>query len=81
MGTLNAMGGMLESNLETVSYIKLKQLTLGYNLPKERAKKVGMVLSNYSGVDPEVVSIENGRDDFNAYPLARKWTIGLTLNF
>lgn len=38
-------------------------------------------LSNYSGVDPEVVSIENGRDDFNAYPLARKWTIGLTLNF
>ena len=94
LGTLNAMGGMLESNLETVSYMKLKQLTLGYNLPKEWAKKVGMVglrafitvenvftLSNYSGVDPEVVSIENGRDDFNAYPLARKWTIGLTLNF
>ena len=38
-------------------------------------------LSNYSGVDPEVVSIENGQDDFNTYPLARKWTIGLTLNF
>ena len=94
LGTLNSMGGMLESNLETVSYMKLKQLTLGYNLPKEWARKVGMVglrafitgenvftLSNYSGVDPEVVSIENGQDDFNTYPLARKWTIGLTLNF
>ena len=34
LGTLNTMGGMLESNLETVSYMKLKQLTLGYNLPK-----------------------------------------------
>ena len=77
LGTLNSMGGMLESNLETVSYMKLKQLTLGYNLPKEWARKVGMVglrafitgenvftLSNYSGVDPEVVSIENGQDDF-----------------
>lgn len=94
LGTLNSMGGMLESNLETVSYMKLKQLTLGYNLPKEWARKVGMVglrafitgenvftLSNYSGVDPEVVSIENGQDDFNTYPLARKWTLGLTLNF
>lgn len=94
LGTLNAHGGMLESNLEHVSYMKLKQLTLGYNLPKDWAKKVGMtglrafitgenvfILSNYSGVDPEVVSIESGQDSFDVYPLARKWTIGLTLNF
>ena len=38
-------------------------------------------ISNYSGVAPEVVSIENGKDDFYTYTLARIWTIGLTLNF
>ncbi|MEG2276296.1 MAG: TonB-dependent receptor [Odoribacter sp.] len=86
--------GMLSSDLETVSYVKLKQLTLGYNVPKKALKKVHLdgvrvfvtgenlfMLSNYSGLDPEVVNVHNGFDSGRAYPLARKWTIGLTVNF
>lgn len=86
--------GMLSSNLETVSYAKLKQLTIGYNVPKNVVKKIHLdgvrvfvtgenifTLSNYSGLDPEVVDIHSGLDMGVSYPLARKWTIGLTVNF
>lgn len=86
--------GLFDSNLEKVHYCKLKQLTLGYNVPKSITNKMHiegvrlfatgenlLTLTNYSGVDPEVVSIHSGMDDSNSYPLARKWTIGLTVNF
>ena len=38
-------------------------------------------LTNYSGLDPEVVDMYSGMDDFNYYPLARKISLGLTVNF
>ena len=73
---------------------KLKQLTIGYNVPKEYTKKLHIdnvrifvtgenifMLSNYSGLDPEVVNLHTGIDLGTQYPLARKWTIGLTVNF
>lgn len=84
----------ISSNLETVNYIKLKQLTVGYNFPKSWVKRIHLddvrlfftgenlfTWTNYSGEDPEVVSIFDGIDNFTAYPLARKLTIGLTVNF
>lgn len=86
--------GRIASNMERVSYIKLKQLTLGYNVPKKFASKIGMsglrafvtcenlfTLSNYSGLDPEVVSVYTGIDNGLSYPLSRKWTVGLTITF
>ena len=87
------------SHIENVSYLKLKTLTLGYNLPEKAVKKMhlsGMrffltgenlfTLTNYSGPDPETVpfmgvSGSAGVDNYRAYPLARKVTLGLTLNF
>ncbi|MDR2131064.1 MAG: SusC/RagA family TonB-linked outer membrane protein [Odoribacteraceae bacterium] len=94
LGSLNGGGGLLEGNLEHVSYMKLKTLTLGYTLGTERAARLGIkgarvylsgenlfTLTNYSGIDPEAVSIESGHDSFETYPLARKWSAGLTLNF
>ena len=86
--------GMYSSNMENVHYLRLKQLTLGYNFPKQWMNKVHIdgarlfftaenlfLLTNYSGVDPESVSPYSGIDNFSNYPLARKLTIGLTLNF
>lgn len=86
--------GMLSSNLEKVNYCKLKQLTLGYNVPKKLTKKIHVdgvrlfvtgenlfTITNYSGIDPEVVNVHSGIDNGQEYPLARKWTIGLTVNF
>ena len=84
----------LRSNVERVNMLRLKQLTLGYNLPEKWAKKIyfsGARLfitgeniwtwSNYSGADPEVVDMDSGMDNGKAYPLPEKWTFGLTLNF
>ena len=93
LGSVNSAGGMGVSNLEHVSYMKLKTLTLGYTLNDTWRKKIGIgirvfitgenlfTITNYSGVDPEVVSMSSGQDSFEVYPLARKWTFGLTLNF
>ena len=37
--------------------------------------------TNYSGMDPETVNITSGDDWQQGYPLARKYTLGLTLKF
>ena len=86
--------GLIRSNLENVNYLKLKQLTIGYTLPHAWAKRICLsgvrvfvtgenllTWTNYSGLDPEVVSLETGTDSFDNYPLARKWSVGLTVNF
>ena len=84
----------LRSNVERVYMVRLKQLTLGYNLPEKFTKKFyfsGIRLfitgeniwtwTNYSGTDPEVVNMDSGIDGGKAYPLPEKWTFGITLNF
>ena len=85
---------MVRSNIENVSSVSLKQLTLGYDLPKNLLQKTFFkevrlfatgedlfYLSNYSGLNPEVVNVYTGLDSGNAYPLPRKWTLGLTVKF
>lgn len=85
---------VFDSEIEKVHMLRLKQLTLGYNLKQSLAKKVGMtsarlfitaenlfLLTNYSGLDPEIVNIYEGFDSLSSYPLPRKFTVGLTVNF
>lgn len=83
----------LKSNVENVSFIKLKTITLGYTLPDVIMKPIGInarlffsaenvfTITNYSGPDPESVDLVTGIDDFGNYPLARRLTLGLTVNF
>ena len=91
---LGQFGADVDSSIEKVYYIRLKQLTFGYNVPKDWMKKIYLegarlfftvenlfLLTNYSGIDPEVVSPYLGYDNFMNYPLARKLTLGLTLKF
>ena len=86
--------GGFDKNIESVNFIRLKQLTLGYNLHDRIAKKIGLsgvrvfltmenlfLITNYSGLDPETVDITSGIDMLQTYPLPRKFTIGLTVNF
>jgi len=83
-----------DKDIETVGFVRLKQLTLGYNVPKNIMKKIGLesgrvfftgenlfLITNYSGVDPESVDPVSGFDNFDNYPLARKLTLGLTIKF
>lgn len=92
--SLITMTTLTDALLERVNYCKLKQLTIGYNVPKKLTQKMhidGIRLfatgenlftwTNYSGIDPEVVDIMTGIDSGGAYPLARKWTFGITVNF
>ncbi|WP_292271285.1 SusC/RagA family TonB-linked outer membrane protein [Butyricimonas sp.] len=87
---------VLDCRVEKVNYLKLKTLTLGYNIPDRYIKKWGMeqlrvfvsgenlwTWTNYSGIDPETVRIDisGGIDTGASYPLARKFTLGLTVKF
>ena len=85
---------VIDRYVEKVNWLKLKTATLGYNLPTDISKKVKMeqirlfisgenlfTWTNYSGIDPEIVDIRTGVDEARNYPLARKFTIGLTLKF
>lgn len=90
---LNNFAVNLLSNVYRVSYIKLKQASLGYTLPESLSRRLGFgarvyvsgenlfTLTDYPGPDPESIDPVSGVDNFNNYPLARKVTFGLTLNF
>lgn len=90
----SGMGAMIDRYVEKVNWMKLKTLTVGYSLPKTWVNKMGIAQlrffvsgenlwtwTNYSGLDPETVDIMYGTDEGKNYPLARKYTIGLTLKF
>lgn len=78
--------------LEDGSYLRLKNITLGYTLPKNTMKKMGFdgslrlyvggenlaTFTKYSGFDPEV---SNNGVDAGTYPIARMFTFGLNLSF
>ena len=83
----------LASNAQRISYLKLQAVTVGYTLPEAVRKATGFgarifisgenlfTLTDYRGGDPETVDPYTGVDNYNAYPLSRRFTIGLTLNF
>ena len=90
---LNNFATNLSSNVERVSFIKLKSFTLGYTVPPRIIKTTKMnirvffsaenvfTIDNYSGPDPERVDLTTGIDDYGSYPLAKRLTLGLTVNF
>ena len=85
------------SLIEDGSYIRLKQLELGYTLPKQTLSKIGLqqcrvylnaenllTLTKYNNIDPEVKNGDDknmGVDYMNNMPLARVFSIGFNLSF
>ena len=83
--------------IEDGSFLRLKTVSLGYNLPAVVLKRIRMqgirvyaaaqnlyTWTSYSGVDPEV-SVRNSAltpgFDWSAYPKARTITVGLNVTF
>ncbi len=77
--------------IEDGSYLRVKNITLGYTLPSSLSKKLKMTktrlyisganlftLTNYSGFDPEVGT---SGIDLNTYPLTRTVSIGANISF
>ncbi|MEO9802784.1 MAG: TonB-dependent receptor [Reichenbachiella sp.] len=77
--------------LQDASYLRLKNITLGYRLPAEILEKVNisnlrlyvtgqnlLTLTGYDGLDPEVggLGVDNGR-----YPASRSVVFGLNVGF
>jgi hypothetical protein len=77
------------------SYFKIKQIQLGYSVPKDLLKKVAVdnlrlygsledyfTFTDYPGFDPEVTGVGNGLGvDKGSYPNSKKVVLGLTVTF
>lgn len=82
--------------VENGSYLKLKDLQLGYNLPEIVSKKIGLsstrifmeasnllTITKYSGLDPELGGGVKGRgiETEGVYPQTRLISLGVNLKF
>ena len=77
------------------SYLRLKNICLGYTLPEKWTRKVSIsklrfyvmaenlfTWTKYHGFDPEIASGGTSLGvDRGIYPQARTWTVGLNLSF
>jgi TonB-linked SusC/RagA family outer membrane protein len=76
--------------VESGSYLRLKNVQLGYTLPARWTEKIKMsrcriyvsgsnlfTLTNYTGYDPEV----GGGVDYGNYPQSRTFMLGVNINF
>ena len=84
-------------HVEDASYIKLDNITLGYNLSLEKNRTLRFyitgqnlfVITDYSGPDPEFAIPPNfntqtgssGNENLGYYPYARNFVLGLNFNF
>ena len=82
--------------VEDASYVRIKNLQLGYTIPKKIADKMGMAslrlylqgtnlltITGYKGLDPEIVANNNlslGIDS-NTFPVAKIYTFGVNIKF
>jgi TonB-linked SusC/RagA family outer membrane protein len=81
--------------MEDGSYIRMKNLTLGYTLPEGLTNRVKIdrlrlyvqatnlfTITNYSGLDPEIGGDDRGFGfDAGVYPTVKQYLVGLNLNF
>jgi TonB-linked SusC/RagA family outer membrane protein len=83
-----------ERYVEDGSFVKIKNIQLGYTLPASFTKnmisririyaqvKNAFTFTKYSGFDPEISGgIMNSGFDLGAYPQARTYLVGLDVNF
>jgi len=90
----DASGTINSRAVQSASYLRLKNLTFGYDIPSPRAgifrsariyfaAQNLFTLSDYMGYDPAVTSFgtSNIRADYNSYPLARTYSLGVNVKF
>ncbi len=87
---VNALSG--SRTLEDASYLRLKQLTLSYDLPLPTIKRVGLssarvfvqgsnvvTWTNWTSYDPEFLNLGSGNS--GVVPNSKAYTAGVTLSF
>ncbi|MDH4089704.1 MAG: TonB-dependent receptor [Cyclobacteriaceae bacterium] len=91
LGGNNSANAFSTRYLEDGSFVRLRNVTLGYSLPKNILGKSGIknvylyatgqnlwVTTKYSGFDPEMD--QNGREFFR-YPVGKSYTFGVDITF
>ncbi|NJO02013.1 MAG: TonB-dependent receptor, partial [Bacteroidia bacterium] len=88
--------GFNSDQVEDGSYLRLRNIQLGYNVPLENLPWVRLlnvyvsaqnlfVITNYSGYDPDVNAFSGGDIrlgvDYGSYPRPRTYTLGVKLGF
>ena len=99
MERLSAFGTDSRTYLEDATFLKLRELSLSYNIPTAIAEKLGpmtnarvnlsgrnlLLISGYSGLDPEVSNFGNGalgrNIDVAPYPPSRSYWFSLSADF
>ncbi|TKG94205.1 TonB-dependent receptor [Puteibacter caeruleilacunae] len=88
---------MSDRYIEDASYLRLKTVSLSYNVPRKYLTKMGIQSANiqvagknlwtttdYTGTDPEVSISGNSLTrgvDYGTYPLPRTYVVSLKMNF
>jgi hypothetical protein len=82
--------------MEDGSYLRLRNLTLGYTLPQSLVSKVRIdrvrfyiqavnlfTITKYTGLDPEVPSTDDRASfiDASTYPAVKQFIFGANINF
>lgn len=83
--------------IENGSFLRLKNLSIGYTLSESVTKRVGIgrtrfyitgqnvfTFTNYSGLDPELGYTDGNKQinvDYAQYPQSRSWIFGLNVTF
>lgn len=96
-GGFGPRGYYSNRTLEDGSYLRLKNVTLSYDLPAKVAKKLSLArlqiyaslqnlwtLTSYSGLDPEVSTLHSTLTpgfDYSAYPRTKTCTVGVKIGF
>ncbi|MFP4605170.1 MAG: SusC/RagA family TonB-linked outer membrane protein [Bacteroidales bacterium] len=88
-GNVQAPNTYASHMFERVDYIRLKELNISYNIPKDLLNSVGLkdlrvfvrgsnliTWDNYSGADPEFTD-----NDFGKYPIGQSITFGVNTQF
>ncbi len=90
-GDPNSNNRISDRFVEDGSYLRLKNITLAYNFPKNWLNKLQIenlrialsceniaTITGYSGFDPEV---DINGIDLSRYPISRTYNVGLNINF
>ena len=84
-----------DANVVRSDYVKIKQMQLGYTLPRKAVEKIKFqairayvslddffTFTSYKGYDPEVVGSGNGQGvDQGTYPMMKKVVFGVNVTF
>jgi TonB-linked SusC/RagA family outer membrane protein len=86
----NKLYGNSDFWLEDASFLKVRNISIAYRIPKKVVKFADiqlsvsaqnlLVLTKYKGLDPEVYNAYTGLDN-GAYPVPRTFTFGAKINF